>query len=309
MPTGTLSGVFIPKSIKVKNYRSYLEEYFSFLDVYFATVNGPNGNGKSSLFMDAMRDCIFEETRTGVIGSWITMGQVDGMIEFAFGMGATDWRIIRNRSIKGSGKITLALQEYVGDKWENRSGTTTRQTQDKIETLLGMDCATFSCTALIMQNAYGLFMEADKEQRMGILANILGLGIYEQLTDLAKVKVAELNKSLGISKAKLADLDEKLKEKPWFVSELETHEADLKQVSEDIVAKETEIKVAEELVRTLKWKATEALSLSSQIDTLKAETLIKHSDIIEKRKQAERAQQILSNEAQIIAKSDEYIKS
>jgi len=306
MPTGTLSGVFEPRSLGVKNYRSYLEETFNFRDIFFATVNGPNGIGKSAFFMDSISDCLYEETRTGVTGSWITNGQTDGMLNFEFSMGATNWRVIRMRSIKGSGKITLALQEYLGDKWEDRSGTTAKATQEKIESLLGMDCATFRCTALIMQDAYGLFMEADKEQRMGVLANILGLSIYEQLVDLSKAKVTELNKQLTISQSKLADLNEKLKVKPDLMSELATFESDLKQVALDITAKESEIKIAEELVRSLKSKAEKAEELEKQIKVLSGEIAIKQSDIQEKQTQATRAQQILENEEQILAKSVEY---
>lgn len=306
MPTGTLSGIFEPRSLEVKNYRSYLQETFNFQDIFFATVNGPNGIGKSAFFMDSILDCLYEETRTGVTGSWITNGQTEGMLNFEFSMGATNWRIIRTRSIKGSGKITLALQEYLGDKWEDRSGTTTKQTQEKIESLLGMDCATFRCTALIMQDAYGLFMEADKEQRMGVLANILGLSIYDQLTDLAKNKVTELNKHLTISKSKLTDLNEKLKAKPGLVSELTSYESDLKQVALDITAKELEIKVAEELVRSLKSKAEKVEEMEKQIKVLSGEISIKQSEIKEKQTQATRAQQILDNEEQILAKSVEY---
>jgi len=308
MPTGTLSGIFVPKSLRVKNYRSYLSEYLDFQAIYFAIVNGENGIGKSSLFMDAPRDCIYEETRTGVTGEWITNGQTDGMIDFIFGMGVTDWRIIRNRSIKGSGKITLALQEYVNDKWEDRSGTTTRQTQEKIEALIGMDCATFSCTALIMQDAYGSFMEASKEDRMSVLANILGLGVYEQLTDLAKAKVSELNKSLAISRVKMAELDEKLKAKPGLDVELQEIEHDLKYTVEDILAKEIEIKDAEELVRTLKSKAEKAEDIKLQIKALNDDVFAKQLEISTKRQAAERAQKMLAMEAAILTKSEEYEK-
>jgi len=307
MPTGTLSGVFEPRSLTVRNYRSYLEETFNFQDIFFATVNGPNGIGKSAFFMDSLSDCLYEETRTGVTGSWITNGQDGGSIWFEFSMGSSIWRVIRARSIKGSGKIVLTLDEFVNGEWVNRSGTTAKATQEKIESLLGMDCATFRCTALIMQDAYGLFMEADKESRMSVLANILGLSLYEELTDLAKAKVSELNKSLALSKAKLADLDEKLKDKTRLVIELSEAETDLNLVKRDMEIKEAELKAAEELVRVLKTKAEKAEEIRKQIDTLKAELLVKNSDIAQNRKQAERAQQILANEVAILAKADEYL--
>lgn len=61
--TAEIHGVFRPISIAVRNYRNYKEERFDFADISFCTINGVNGAGKSSLFMDAIVDCLFEETR------------------------------------------------------------------------------------------------------------------------------------------------------------------------------------------------------------------------------------------------------
>ena len=65
------TGLFVPVEIEVKNYRNYREETFSFEDIQFCTINGSNGVGKSSLFMDAMADALFEETREGELTGWI----------------------------------------------------------------------------------------------------------------------------------------------------------------------------------------------------------------------------------------------
>lgn len=59
---------FMPKTIEVKNYRSYTEAAFDFSLVHMAMVNGQNGVGKSSLFMDAIADCLYEQTRKEDIG-------------------------------------------------------------------------------------------------------------------------------------------------------------------------------------------------------------------------------------------------
>ena len=61
------TGAFEPVEIAVKNYRNYEEETFNFEDITFCTINGQNGAGKSSLFMDAIIDCLFEEPREGMI--------------------------------------------------------------------------------------------------------------------------------------------------------------------------------------------------------------------------------------------------
>lgn len=69
--TAEIHGVFKPVSISVRNYRNYKEESFDFSDISFCTINGVNGAGKSSLFMDAIVDCLFEETREGDCKAWI----------------------------------------------------------------------------------------------------------------------------------------------------------------------------------------------------------------------------------------------
>ena len=61
----------MPVEIEVKNYRNYRDELFSYDGVSFATINGENGAGKSSLFMDAMLDALFEEPREGDLTGWI----------------------------------------------------------------------------------------------------------------------------------------------------------------------------------------------------------------------------------------------
>lgn len=86
--TAEIHGVFRPISIAVRNYRNYKEEKFDFADISFCTINGVNGAGKSSLFMDAIVDCLFEETREGDNKAWIrgTEDARSGSIEFVFDM-------------------------------------------------------------------------------------------------------------------------------------------------------------------------------------------------------------------------------
>lgn len=105
--SGAFSGMFVPIEIEVKNYRAYAEEKFSFEDIQFCTINGQNGAGKSSLFMDAIIDCLFEEPREGRSTSvkvpWLRNDESvrSGYISFTFGIGDAVYRVVRTRAKSG----------------------------------------------------------------------------------------------------------------------------------------------------------------------------------------------------------------
>lgn len=150
--TAEIHGVFKPVSISVRNYRNYKEESFDFSDISFCTINGVNGAGKSSLFMDAIVDCLFEETREGDCKAWIrgTEDARSGSIEFIFDIGEKRFRVVRTRT--KSGKPTLNLSQYQEESadWMNLSKERIIDTQAEIEKLLGMDSMTFRSCALII---------------------------------------------------------------------------------------------------------------------------------------------------------------
>ena len=136
-------GTFVPKEIEVKNYRNYVEQYFSFEDISFCTINGSNGSGKSSLFMDAIVDCLYEEPREGTNTGWIRNDEKarSGSISFTFGLGDKMFRVVRTRT--KSGKPTLNLSELLENEWVDRSKEKIADTQKEIIRLLGMDSLTF----------------------------------------------------------------------------------------------------------------------------------------------------------------------
>lgn len=193
-------GTFVPKEIEVKNYRNYVEQSFSFADISFCTINGMNGAGKSSLFMDAIIDCLYEEPREGDLTGWIRNDEKarSGYISFTFGLGEKIFRIVRTRT--KSGKATLNFSELMEGEWCDRSKEKQKDTQNEIIRVLGMDSLTFKACVLIMQDQYGLFLEANKEERIGVLSNLLGLGIYVVMEDLSRNHLGDLKRSIADKK-------------------------------------------------------------------------------------------------------------
>jgi len=233
--TAEIHGVFKPVSISVKNYRNYKDEHFDFSDISFCTINGVNGAGKSSLFMDAIVDCLFEETREGDCKAWIrgTEDARSGSIEFLFDIGDKRFRVVRTRT--KSGKPTLNLsQMQEGTDWLNLSKERIVDTQAEIEKLLGMDSMTFRSCALIMQDQYGLFLQAKKDERIAILGNLLGLGIYGVMEQTARKKLAEEKKALASKKEAVRIKTDFIKEQGNPENELETVEGNISKTQEEL---------------------------------------------------------------------------
>lgn len=230
--TADVHGVFKPISIDVKNYRNYAKEHFDFEDVSFCTINGRNGAGKSSLFMDAIVDCLFEDTREGDNKSWIraTEDARSGAIEFVFNIGDARFRVVRTRT--KSGKPTLNISQF-GDngEWLNLSKERIVDTQAEIIRILGMDAITFKSCALIMQDQYGLFLQAKKDERIAILSNLLGLGIYG-------VMELDARKRLADAKRELAAKKEAVNIKNEFISSKGNPEEELK-IADKLISEKT----------------------------------------------------------------------
>lgn len=230
------TGMFEPVEISVKNYRNYEEESFNFEDISFCTINGPNGAGKSSLFMDAIIDCLYEETREGEKTGWIRNDEKarSGSIMFSFRIGEKIFRVTRTRA--RSGKGTLNIAQLIDEEWIDCSKEKYADTQQEIVNIVGMNSFTFKSCALIMQDQYGLFLQAKPEERVEVLGTLLGLGIYKIMeriaSDKAKAngaKVREIKQEIEIHLGTIDSFGDPQAELEICTAELNSSETKLKE--------------------------------------------------------------------------------
>lgn len=306
LPTGKFSGIFEPVALEVKNYRSYREESFDFSKVNFATVNGPNGIGKSSFFMDAISDCLYEEPREGELTGWISNSEDvrSGAITFEFLMGTDKWRVIRTRA--KAGKTTLALQKWNENKWEDHSENKKDDTQKKIVNLLGMDSMTFKSCALIMQDQYGLFLEADKTERMQVLGNILGLSVYDKLHELVKDKLRIHNREIEKLKNAIELLTEKLSMKNETEQQLKEYELKKSEISDKILQGEKKIQELEENLKKFNVLDVKIKAITDKIEDLNISRINKGFEVSSLADSKIKFERIVSQEDKILEKITEY---
>lgn len=295
------TGVFVPVEIEVKNYRNYREEHFSFEDIRFCTINGSNGVGKSSLFMDAMADALFEETREGDLTGWICNDPDarSGAIKFTFRLGESLYRVTRTR--QKSGKATLNIAEFVDGEWVDRSKEKFKDTQQEIINIIGMDSLTLKACALIMQDQYGLFLQADKEARMNILGSILGLGIYTGMETLAADKATETNRNIRTLSDRVEAITAGLPDRAELEAQIRETEERKRRLEEQAQAKETEIDSLKVTLNTQLEAAGRVMRLNSKIATLTAQKSAKEATKTSQVGIVTAADTILAGEAEITA--------
>ena len=295
------TGLFVPVEIEVKNYRNYREEHFSFEDIRFCTLNGSNGVGKSSLFMDAMADALFEETREGELTGWICNDPDarSGAIKFTFRLGDSLYRVTRTR--QKSGKATLNIAEFVEGEWVDRSKEKFKDTQQEIINIIGMDSLTLKACALIMQDQYGLFLQADKEARMNILGSILGLGIYTGMETLAADKATETNRSIRSLADRAETITAGLPDRSELAAQIKETEERQQRLEAQAQEKEKEIDGLKVTLNTQLEAASRAIRLNSKIATLTAQKSAKEASKTSQVGIITAADTILANEEEIKA--------
>lgn len=242
MPTAANTGTFEPVEISVKNYRNYEDETFNFEDITFCTINGQNGAGKSSLFMDAIVDCLYEQPREGIIkddtgrSPWLRNDEAvrSGSIMFTFRIGEKKYRVTRTRARSGKGTLNVAC--LIDGEWKDCSKERYNDTQQEILDIIGMDSFTFKSCALIMQDQYGLFLQAKPEERVEVLGTLLGLGVYQIMEriaqDKAKVygaKNRELKQEVDIHNSTISEFGNPDEELISCRTELEGYESSLRE--------------------------------------------------------------------------------
>ena len=187
----------IPQRLSVRNFLCYRENVppLDFTGLHLACLCGPNGHGKSSL-LDAITWCLWGKARGRTQDELISYGADETRVELEFLARDTQYRVIRSHarglpSRRRPGVSDLQLQVLDTTDSQPITGNSIRETQAKIEQLIGMDYDTFINSAFLLQGRADEFTSKTPAERKSVLAAILGLGTYDRLQVLARERLAE----------------------------------------------------------------------------------------------------------------------
>lgn len=247
----------IPKKLTVENFMCYGPEptTLDFGPIHVACLAGENGAGKSTI-PDAITWALWGEARARRDNELIHLGQDHMRVDFDFLLGDSHYRVLRQRSSSGRGSSVLEFQVITNGQARPLTGDSLRETQQIIIDTLGMDYSTFINSALLLQGRADEFTNQPPGERKRILAEILGLSLYDKLEERAKKRAKAAEMRLAEIGATAKQLEEELSRKP-------THEAELREAATDSDHLGEELGAAQKELRKLQDKGTE-LSLKRQ---------------------------------------------
>jgi exonuclease SbcC len=253
----------IPIELELENFLAYRQtEPLRFEGIHIACLAGPNGSGKSSLF-EAITWSLWGRARSNSPDDLIHQGQTEMRVALTFDQEVGRYKVIRQRKAgkRGASLLELLVWDPDTESWRGISEGGMRATQDKIEKLLHLDYDTFVNSAFLLQGRADEFTTKTPSERKQVLANILGLSLWEVYEDRAKAKLAA-NRSDTIR------LDGRLEEIERELNQREHHQAELAESQKNADAAGARLADIEKRWADIEQTRNELVTFQKQVDDL-----------------------------------------
>jgi DNA repair exonuclease SbcCD nuclease subunit/S-adenosylmethionine/arginine decarboxylase-like enzyme len=240
----------LQRNISWKPIRFDFSNMFSYGErnvINFDKVNGlmglfaPNAQGKSSLF-DAISFCLFDKcSRAYKAAAIMNNRKQDFHCQLEFSVDGVVYGIRREGRTINKGKNVKVDVDFwkEGDTGrESLNGTERRDTNQIIEGYVGR-YEDFIMTALSLQSNNALFIDKSQSERKDLMAQFMGLDIFDKLYDTATNDIKDVNALIRNFRktdftSELAQKENDLNEKKIEYGELDSEKLDLETRKADL---------------------------------------------------------------------------
>ena len=266
----------IPQYLRLENFLCYREGVptLDFTGIHVACLCGPNGHGKSAL-LDAITWCMWGKARGKTQDDVISYGADQCRVELDFMARDTHYRTVRTHARGGGrrrqGVSDLQLQVLSDGGAQPITGNHIRETQAKIDQIVGMDYETFTNSAFLLQGRADEFSNKTPADRKAVLSKILGLEIYDRLQARARDKLEETKTLAAAMQGSLDQMRNETEQIGDLSEELSAVEEDLGRLAQQLEEQRLETDGLRSKVADLERQRSRLEESQEQIRTLDRE--------------------------------------
>ena len=281
----------IPLYLKLTNFMPYRNAELNFSGIHIGCLTGDNGAGKSSI-LDAITWALWGRARSKRDDELVHQGQTEMQVEFTFALGGNVYRVIRARKAgKKSGAGMLDLQVCArspspdfGTGAGARSSVRIAEpqmnaTQQKIIDLLRLDYDTFINSAFLLQGRADEFTVKTATERKKVLADILGLDIWDEYEARAKEKIGSIENELRLIDLRLNEIDAEAARQPQFEAEVAAAQKAVIELGDRLREAEAKYQQAQQAQRSIGMLDAQFTDLLKRIEQAERELAAVERDL------------------------------
>jgi len=259
----------VARNIQWKPIRFEFSNMFSYGEdniIDFSKLNGlmglfaPNASGKSSLF-DSISFCLYDKSsRAFKAANIMNNRKTDFKCKLEFDINGERYFIERTAKTINKGKnvkVDVEFYKIDGDERTSLNGTERRDTNTIIEQYVGK-YEDFVLTALSLQGNNALFIDKSQSERKDLLAQFMGLNIFDKLYDTAVEDIREV--SVLIKNFKKTDFTTELANKGI---EIKDKKGELKELQQQL---NSEAKIKEGIENEVLGLTRQLAPIDSNLD-------------------------------------------
>ena len=220
----------------------------------------PNASGKSSLF-DAVSFCLYDKcSRAFKASNILNNRKKEFECHLQFQVNGIDFHIKRTAKTVNKGKnvkVDVDFWRMDGDQAISLNGTERRDTNQIIEQYVGR-YEDFVLTALSLQGNNALFIDKSQSERKDLLAQFMGLNIFDKLYETATEDIKEV--SVLIKNFKKTDFTTELADKSL---EKQTKQSELRSLEKTLESKTID---KEDLINRIVESNKELVPIDGNLD-------------------------------------------
>lgn len=286
----------IPLLLNVRNFMSYTDvhEPLRFDGIRVAVLTGDNGHGKSAL-LDAITWALWGRARARSADDLIHAGASDMEVEFEFELDGERYRVIRKRQRRGKyGTSDLQFAILAADGvYKPLTERSVAETERLIQRTLRMSYETFTSSSFIQQGRADSFTTSTPAERKRVLAEILGLGYYDELESRAKEHLKICEAQLADERRRAQEWDEEIARRPTYQADVDRLRAEVAVLDERAQHLEVQATLVRERVAGLEALEQQIHELDARLLRLAQEHARCQSTLEERRVLRQRAQAVL----------------
>lgn len=259
-----------PVKLRMEGFSSYRHPAeLDFTDLELFAITGRIGAGKSSI-LDGITYALYGRVPRLVgarekVRPLINLGSPELRVELEFTVGADRYRVMRETTRVGRSEVRLERFDDRLKRWLAEEGRK-RNVDSRVRDLLGLDFDGFTRSVLLPQGRFQEFLSGGREERRGVLSDLLQLDLYKAVMRKAS---AERERYKQQANAKEAGIVGRSDATPERLEELQKEMVGLLSRKDLLLEEEQRTKEAAELARTLDQSNAAAFRNAERLEDLR----------------------------------------